>query len=159
MSVLNKLKSQTANCLWKLDPLFNLKHNTVSLLECCNKWCFMKIGNSEIRKMARNVMKIITKHDIMSNAVSFLLRQPCFYEISFLFQKTEKNRISVVENTVINIFHLLCSAALGVGFYGNNKTQDGMKVLATSTIKIYDKFDLYKFEVSITNSFLNSINP
>ena len=119
----------------------------------------MKIGNSEIRKMVRNVMKIITKHDIMSNAVSFLLRQPCFYEISFLFQTTEKNRISVVENTVINIFHLLCSAALGVGFYGNNKTQDGMKVLATSTIKIYDKFDLYKFEVSITNSFLNSINP
>lgn len=91
---------------------------------------------------------------IVNNIVSFLLRQSWFYELSFLFQKTENKSIFVIENSVIYVFCFLCSAALGVGFYGNNKTQDGMKVLATSAINIYNKFDLYKFEVSIINSFL-----
>ena len=41
---------------------------------------------------------------MISNAVSFLLRQSWFYELSFLFQKDEKKRISVIENAVIDIF-------------------------------------------------------
>lgn len=96
---------------------------------------------------------------IVNNTVPVLLRQSWFYELSFLFQKTENKSIFVIENSVIYVFCFLCSAALGVGFYGNNKTQDGMKVLATSAIKIYNKFDLYTFEVSIINSFLSLTIP
>ena len=46
------------------------------------------------------------------------------------------------------------SAPLGLGFYGNNKTMDGVGSFSKSATAIYNQWDLYKFKVITLLPFL-----
>ena len=39
------------------------------------------------------------------------------------------------------------SVPLGIGFYGNNKTKDGVSKFSTAVTNIHSKWDLYQLKV------------
>ena len=50
----------------------------------------------------------------------------------------------------MNLFY---SIPLGIGFYGNNKTKDGVGTFATSATNIHNEWDLYQLKVFLSKLY------
>jgi len=46
------------------------------------------------------------------------------------------------------------SVALGVGYYGNNKTEDGVNDVSSSILNIYNRFDLFRFKDVVIERYI-----
>ena len=51
------------------------------------------------------------------------------------------------------LMFLYLSAPLGLGFYGNNKTMDGVGRFSKAAGDIYNTWDLFEFKVAILPIF------
>ncbi|XP_047143585.1 protein tweety homolog 2 isoform X2 [Hydra vulgaris] len=54
----------------------------------------------------------------------------------------------------LSFYILFFSAPLGLGFYANNKTKDGVSLFTQSASNIYNQFDLYKFKCVVIQRYL-----
>uniref|UniRef100_T2M6F4 Protein tweety homolog n=1 Tax=Hydra vulgaris TaxID=6087 RepID=T2M6F4_HYDVU len=55
---------------------------------------------------------------------------------------------------LIALVAFLSFAPLGLGFYANNKTKDGVSLFTQSASNIYNQFDLYKFKCVVIQRYL-----
>ncbi|XP_065066228.1 protein tweety homolog 3-like isoform X2 [Rhopilema esculentum] len=80
----------------------------------------------------------------------------CYY-CSSCFPSVLKPRPSKSRSLrfLIAFFAVLSCAPLGLGFYGNNKTMDGVNSFSKASADIYNQWDLYKFKNMVLGQFIN----